>query len=289
MKRDQLIWDRARRVCLVQTLGDMGYLPVKLTERDAWYLSPLRQETKASFHVMRKRNLWYDHGIGQGGDVIDLVRKIKQLSWRQAVDHLSVNVQLNLIPSSSPSNEEDHRLKVLYHRKIRHDALTEYLELRKIPLSTAQIYCREVKYQVNDSVYFSLGLKNHLGGWELRNKHFKASSSPKTYTYIQKKKNKLLLTEGMFDLLSMALLEQEQVSSSDCIVLNSVSFAKDVMPIVSQYQEVWICFDNDAAGERATKLIQSVYPSTRNMSVLYKGFKDANEMLISEPGQKLRT
>jgi len=30
-----------------------------------WYLSPLREEKEASFKVNRKKNVWYDHGIGK--------------------------------------------------------------------------------------------------------------------------------------------------------------------------------------------------------------------------------
>jgi hypothetical protein len=39
--------------------------------QDHWYLSPLREEKTPSFKVDRRINVWYDHGTGKGGDLID--------------------------------------------------------------------------------------------------------------------------------------------------------------------------------------------------------------------------
>jgi DNA primase len=49
----------------------LGYNPVKVTNADHWYRSPLREENEPSFKVNRKLNLWFDHGLGKGGNLID--------------------------------------------------------------------------------------------------------------------------------------------------------------------------------------------------------------------------
>ena len=56
---------------IVEYLEKLGHLPKRIRNNDYWYLSPLREEKEASFKVNRRLNVWYDHGIGKGGDLID--------------------------------------------------------------------------------------------------------------------------------------------------------------------------------------------------------------------------
>ena len=51
--------------------------------RDMWF-SPLREESEASFHIDRNKNLWYDHGTGEGGSIIKLIMMVKHCSCREA-------------------------------------------------------------------------------------------------------------------------------------------------------------------------------------------------------------
>ncbi|WP_436489900.1 CHC2 zinc finger domain-containing protein [Chitinophaga sp. ARDCPP14] len=49
----------------------MGHLPQIIRNQDYWYLSPLREEKTPSFKVNRQINVWYDHGIAKGGNLVD--------------------------------------------------------------------------------------------------------------------------------------------------------------------------------------------------------------------------
>ena len=73
MKKERLTCESARSICIVKTLAKLGHLPTRESEKEAWFLSPLRSETLASFIVSLNKNRWYDHGSGKGGNVIDLV------------------------------------------------------------------------------------------------------------------------------------------------------------------------------------------------------------------------
>lgn len=65
--------EEANKVDLVDYLFSLGFTPKKIRGNDHWYLSPLRDEKEASFKVNRSKNVWYDHGSGKGGSVIDFV------------------------------------------------------------------------------------------------------------------------------------------------------------------------------------------------------------------------
>jgi len=75
MKR-KINCETARNFSVEKALEKLGHFPKKTTEKEAWFLSPFRSETQASFKVSKTKNRWYDHGEGIGGNVIDLVCKI---------------------------------------------------------------------------------------------------------------------------------------------------------------------------------------------------------------------
>src|SRR5438128_10361158 len=58
---------------IVDYLYSLDYQPVKIRNNDHWYLSPLRDEKEASFKVDKRKNVWYDHGLGKGGRLVDFV------------------------------------------------------------------------------------------------------------------------------------------------------------------------------------------------------------------------
>jgi DNA primase len=51
-------------------------------------LCPLHRETRPSFYVNARKNLFYCHGCGQGGDLIRFVELFQHLSFRQSLTHL---------------------------------------------------------------------------------------------------------------------------------------------------------------------------------------------------------
>ena len=55
-----------------------GYEPHKIKGHNYWYLSPLREEKEASFKVNNHLNIWYDHGLGKGGRLVDLAIEMFQ-------------------------------------------------------------------------------------------------------------------------------------------------------------------------------------------------------------------
>ncbi len=219
-------WEKARNICIVKTLAKLGHFPTKIAEKEAWFLSPLRSETQASFNVSLIKNLWYDFGTGIGGNVIDLVMLLDNCSFQDALNFLSdQNISFSFSPDIPViKKDNDEIIDIVHVQSISHPALCGYLRSRGIPLAVGKAYCKEIRYSFKGKEFFALGLQNHLGGWELRNKYFKGSSSPKSYAYFRNGSKSLLVTEGTFDLLSLAVLEKELVNTSDVIILNSLAF-----------------------------------------------------------------
>ncbi|TXE08406.1 DNA primase [Gelidibacter salicanalis] len=278
----RLTCERARVFPIEKALAKLGHFPVKTAEKEVWFLSPFRSETQASFKVSKIKNRWYDHGEGVGGNVIDLVCRILKCSVKEALEFLnqdwpsfSFQQPQHLIPNETS-------LTILKVRRIRHPALIQYLNLRGIPLHVANTHCYEVWYSFKNSKFFGIGLLNNKGGWELRNRIFKNSSSPKSYTYLQRNNEKLIVLEGMFDFLSLAVLNEALINNSDILVLNSLAFVKDIDVCVSDYELVHLYLDNDEAGRKMTLYLTNEYNHAIDESSSYKNHNDLNDFLCHE-------
>ena len=95
MKKQKLQCETARDISIAGFLKKSGFSPVRENQNSAWYLSPLRNEKEASFKVSKILNRWYDHGIGKGGNIIDLVIGMN--------NNCSVQEALSILDRSEPS------------------------------------------------------------------------------------------------------------------------------------------------------------------------------------------
>lgn len=280
-RTNKLTCEKARAFPIEKALAKLGHFPTKTTEKEAWFLSPFRPEIQASFKVSKKLNRWYDHGAGKGGNVIDLICQINKSSVSEALKFLEQGRTSFSFQQQPPVRiQKNTGIKILHALPIRHYGLSNYLFERKISISTASTICREVHYLHKGRRYFAIGLKNNSGGWELRNKYYKNSSSPKDITHIKNGNGKLIVTEGMFDLLSILEGTQESNLEYDFLVLNSTALVKKANELMDAYDRIDLYLDNDSTGKATTQNLLANSNNCFDKSNIYKGFKDMNEWLV---------
>lgn len=282
MKKERLSCEKARNICIVKSLAKLGHFPSRTTEKEAWFLSPLRSETQASFKVSKIRNSWYDFGIGKGGNLIDLVCLMNDCEVKEALQLLQQDTVTPYFNPPKKQHLKKRKIQITAVEPLSHAALINYLKSRRIPVKIALRYCYQVRYRWKDKQYFAIGLENHKGGWELRNKYFKNSSSPKTFSFFEKGSKNLLITEGIFDFLSLASMDKELVKKSDAVVLNSLAFIEKIKLLIPKYKQVLLYLDNDPAGIKATGMLLNLYPNITDKSDSYKPYEDLNEKLKNE-------
>ena len=272
--------ERARAFSIEKALAKLGHFPTRSTEKEAWFLSPIRSETQASFKVSKKLNRWYDHGAGRGGNIIDLICLIKKTSVKETLNWLEKG-QISFSFHQQPFLKEQNNmgLQLLHVQPIRHYDLVKYLLERRISISTASKLCHEVHYMHKGRRYFAIGLKNISGGWELRNKHYKRSTSPKDISHIKNGREKLIVTEGMFDMLSILETNKNLQEAYDFLVLNSTAFVSKAIKLVDEYSCVELYLDTDNNGKKTAETLKGYSKNWKDQSVLYSEVKDINEWL----------
>lgn len=284
MKR-KINCETARNFSVEKALEKLGHFPNRTTEQEAWFLSPFRSETQASLKVSRTRNRWYDHGEGIGGNVIDLVSKVLKCTIKEALAFLDDNNAIGSIKRQPFGNTLESQIQIIEVKELEHPALLQYIRSRGIAIMVARTYCKETWYNYKDKTFFAVGLRNFKNGWELRNKLFKNSSSPKSFTYIQNNSKQLVVLEGMFDLLSLAMLDEDLLDTSDILILNSLAFIKEAEKYFEIYDLVHVYLDRDIAGQKATKYLIKKYKHIIDKSSRYKNHKDLNDLLSHEKGR----
>ena len=275
--------EKARNIDIVSTLAKSGHFPVRKTEKEAWFLSPFRSETQASFKVSLKKNYWIDFGTFEGGSTIDLVMKMENCSVKEALERLSGNMDHFSFHRRSNPTKTEHKanpIEIIEVKEIEHQALQNYLSSRKISTKTARKLCKEIHYRIGGRKYFAIGLRNRSGGWELRNRYWKGSTSPKDVSMIGKRFKKLAITEGMFDMLTLMELIPDIGNSHDLLILNTTAFVKRMTTEIGEYENVELFLDRDKTGLGMAELLLEKCPNSRDMSFLYEDFKDMNEWKV---------
>jgi DNA primase len=89
-------------------------------------LCPLHPETRPSFYVNARKNLFYCHGCGRGGDLIRLVQLSQGLSFRQSIAYL----QRQLSPPPVDSDVLEKTAAFYQFQLHRHPEAVQYLQQR---------------------------------------------------------------------------------------------------------------------------------------------------------------
>ena len=301
--------EQANQIDLVDYLNSIGHQPKKIKGADHWYLSPFREEKEPSFKVERNKNVWYDHGVGKGGKLVDFLMELHHCNVSEALEeivsfHPQKNIPNNVVRSQFHShqnnsfqelNERETAIKIIAAKQpIEDPFLCRYLLTRGIEKSMADKFCYDVSFQnfhagEKKKMYKAIGFKNNAGGYELRNEYFKGSSSPKYVTYLNNKAKNIGVFEGFFDFLSYHSIHKNQeheltnlpIRQTSFLILNSLAFFERSLLLMEKYERIHLYLDHDTAGRKYTDMALRKSVKVTDESKLYKGYKDLNEWLMN--------
>lgn len=290
---EKLSCTQAKQIDLVGYLSLLGHEPSKIRNQDYWYLSPLREEKTPSFKVNQNLNIWYDHGIGEGGNLIDFGLRYFKCSVKELLERLSASNIFTPFSFHPPERkpllagekkESDvGKIVILASRPLNDKSLVDYLEARKIAVPFASAFCHEVDFLLYDKTQKAIGFPNPSGGYELRSADFKGSSSPKDFSLITNDlaNRTIHVLEGFTDCLSLLSLQPE-LETENFLVLNSLSFVNKSLALLKSFDSISLYLDHDTAGRKATEAMLTALPQAIDRSLFYVGYKDMNEYLVDK-------
>ena len=263
-------------------LQQQCYTPTRVQGIHYWYCSPLRNEGTPSFKVNTERNQWYDFGTGEHGDIIDLECALQHCTISKAIELLGDIKQVAHRDFSfgGESKASEHKLVILSAQPLNNPYLIHYIAERGIPLSIANRFCSEIRYNNTNRTYYAIGFANDAGGWEIRSPYFKGCIAPKAITTISKGTDVLQIFEGFMDFLSWQTLNP--ALACDTIILNSLALLPRIQEKIKGYKQVESFLDNDDAGRKSFEVLKHFYPSIIDGSVRYQTHKDLNEWLVAQ-------
>lgn len=282
---------KVKEICIAQYLESLNFRPVQTVGEQYLYKSPFQDEKTPSFFVHPSKNVWNDFSSNDRGDIIRLVRKIHNCSFAAAIQILedykgkqaenSFFFSGNKLPISQSSGIEITKIKTVENK-----ALLQYLQSRCISYDIAIKYIQEAYYLLNGKPrkngmpYFALVFLNDKGGYELRRDKFQSCTSPKWFTsIIIEGSTQVNLFEGIFDFLSALEYYRMYAPTYTTIILNSLSFLPDVIPLLKTYSKINSYMDNDKAGNEALIELRNSNLNIVNRSTIYADYKDFNDFL----------
>ena len=293
---------QAKKIPLKDVLSKIGHEPDPRKSKGSqlWYRSPFRSEKTPSFKIDMNQNVWFDHGEGRGGNILDFIMRYSRIH-----DISSALNELEKIMGSSnqniqrvvPKNEHNitNEINIDTVQPIKNTALISYLQQRKINVDLAKLYVKEAYYRIkrmpNSRSYFALAFENDLGGYELRNKYFKGCAGQKSTKLLMKKEkgfeSAVTVFEGFMDFLSALTHYDTLKPKTDIIILNSIAMQQEAIEIIKSrgYSKVFHYLDHDEAGDKLRKTLEESFKNSVDRvdrSKVYQGFKDFNEFLVAQ-------
>ena len=287
MKKEKIDCEKARNISIIEILEKLSFFPIKKSEKEAWFLSPFRSETQASFKVDLRINRWYDHGSGKGGNVLDFIMLFNNYSVTEALSFL--NDDITIFSFQQYQKKPDITFltyEVVKVKSLEHIALISYLLKRGISIEIAKIYCVEIHYKLKGKYFFAIGFESKKGSYELRNKYFKGCINSKSISNLKTGNKKVCVFEGFMDFLSYKTLHNSQSLKEDYIICNSTALVRKLIYELKNYSAIHLFFDNDFAGNESTEFLMKNLDGVIDCRNIFSDFKDINEYLINGINQR---
>lgn len=270
-----------QNIRLEEILHSLGHLPIKQSEKEAWFLNPFGTETQASFKLCKNRNVWYLFSEGIGGKTIDFIIRYFNCSVSEALNWAEER-NFNFSFQKQPQISKTPTTKVNEIKPLSNIYLKKYLKSRGLSQISFP-YLKEVKFTINQKKLYAIGFENESQGFELRNSFYKGCTS-KDISIIRKSQTSVCVFEGFIDALSYVELNPNFEES--LLILNSVSMLKKGISELEKFTEIRLFLDNDSAGLKTKNEIIFSFPKAEDCSEFYSKFNDLNDFLVDKQNVK---
>ena len=281
---------------------------VDFLQRQGEKLLPSGRDKRLSrdHSITVRGNRWYDHASEEGSYAIDLVKRLYDLPFPEAVSLLLGGEQGVEYRQHSKSSEPEQRKPFALppaHTDMRR-VFAYLIKQRCISREVLSEFARE-KLLFEDAEYHNAVFVGHDENGIARHAHKKSTATGScfrinvegshpaySFHYISKNPNShnLFVFEAPIDLLSYISLHPQNWKNASYGALNGVSQQPvlKMLELYPQLQRVTLCLDNDKSGRKAASRIHKTLQQQDYKDVVYdvSAHKDWNEDLKASCSQE---
>jgi len=241
-------------------------------------LCPLHREAKPSFWIHTRKNLFYCHGCGRGGDLIRLVELYHGLSFGQALAHLRQHTgggglledAVAFYRAQLPRCPE--AMAYLAQRGLHAPETIQAMRIGYAPGACLRAHLRGLGYEVGairrsglinaqgrDTLYrrivFPYG--DNLYGRNLDasapHRFLRAGKGGLYHWESLQSASQIIVVEGFFDVAALWQAGFDNATCGGGTQLNRTQFQQ----LITGSRTIWIAFDGDAAGQHAAAILSA--------------------------------
>ena len=277
-----------QRIPLLQYLQRRHWTGCRVAAQEEFVgLCPLHPDTRPSFYVNARKNLFYCHGCQRGGDLIRFVELSERLSFRESLACLKQDLALAaeselLTRTTAFFQLQLHRsseaVEYLHHRGLQDPDVIAELGLGYAPGGNLRRHLADFGYSLD--LLLRTGLINHQGRdafcrrvifpcyqqGRVINLYGRSIGAAFPHRLLPRSKGGLfawdsvgvfssvILVEGLFD---VAVLWQAGLRNTTCAIGTHLTAVQWSQLCDQPGRCVYIAFDQDAnqAGQRASRLL----------------------------------
>ncbi|MBS1529742.1 MAG: hypothetical protein JSU01_05515 [Bacteroidetes bacterium] len=278
-----------KAVALTGLLQKLGHNPVRTSGADLIYLGMLPGSgSRPAFAVNPELNVWYDHTLGKGGNLIDFAMAYWQSGFLDAFKKICALTGHNAdIDSTAKSGRRRHAVRLPHYQVEYVKPLGNNFFIQKYLVGLgiweiAQSHLSEIYYFVEDEKqrrkhFFAAGIQNELGSWEVQSLNFCGSLGHKAMTIIPGDTNRLAVFENFVNYLSWLVVEPG--CNCTVLILNTLTVIFAAARKAGEFEQVAVYLDRTEVGFKATSAFLTQAPGAYDASGNYKGYANYNEML----------
>src|SRR5206468_250197 len=235
---------------IVEVIG--SYFPLKRAGANFKALCPFHQEKTPSFHVSPQRQTFHCFGCGVGGSVFRFVMDYEHIDFPSAVRKLAARVGIPVIEERGPSGAEDRQNETRHTLLQLHGEAAAWFHenlLKKEFAEPARKYLRQRGITVEIAKRWQLGYApdewDAFGSWA-------SGRGYNTRDLIASgliEASCAIVCEGQLDLISLF-----EAGITNVVAPQGTAFTESQARLLKRFvNEVVLCFDEDAAGKKATE------------------------------------
>jgi hypothetical protein len=301
---------QAKDIPIDALLYKLGFQPHKTINGAKWYCAPTREEKTPSFKLSTDARAWFDHGTGEGGNILDLAFRLQtNLSPTQTLDSTQIKQALAFIQNlfgdqplqpitvrsqpAASSNSPAYSICSCHPFQVYtpDGALTQaasYLRKRGIDPPTVAPYLQEVTYVGTDGRQRAgFGLPNLAGGYELRRlgDWVKMALGPKHITVFQAHRQTAPWHTfySLIDFCTFLTVDQPPVGAYQYLIINSDSLVQKAIDYLTPVSPGFMFHypHQDQSGQKAHEKLLAFLEANQWSGGArvgpYQGYKDWTE------------